>query len=94
MSIPHPGKSSDPGITQTHGLLDDKYVSPEYSTAPEPPQSQSELGSEDDEEEATPQESKVSNAKPFSHMQSLVTTHQGVTLFLLLPNHAGPLTAC
>ena len=69
----------DAAITQTHGLSDDAFVSPEHSTAPETSQSQTEPSSKKVEEEATPQGSKVSDASPFNHMQSLVTTHQGVT---------------
>ena len=40
--------------------------------------SQTELSSEEDEEETKHQGSKVSNARPFTH-KSLVTTHQDVT---------------
>ena len=73
MSISHPELSSDAGIIQTHGLPDDTFESPEHSSAPHP--SQTEPSSEEVEEEATPKGSKVSNARPINHMQSLVTTH-------------------
>ena len=43
-----------------------------------PSLSQTELSSEDVEEESKHQGSKVSNARPFTH-KSLVTTHQDVT---------------
>ena len=62
MSIPHPGML--PWKFQTHELAGDTIVSPEYSDAPEPSQSQTELSSEK-VGEATPQGSKVSNA-PFT----------------------------
>ena len=63
MSIPHPGML--PWKFQTYGLADDTIVSPEYSNAPEPSQSQTELSSVE-VGEATPKESKVSIASPFS----------------------------
>ena len=76
MSILHPGMSSHPRSTQTHGLPDDTFTSPEYSTDSE--DSQSHTSSEEFEEETKYQGSKVSNARPFTH-KSLVTTHQDVT---------------
>ena len=78
MSILHPGMSSGPGSTQTHGLPGDTLTSPEYSTDSVDSQSHTKLSSEDVEEETKYQGSKVSNARPFTH-KSLVTTHQDVT---------------
>ena len=76
MSILHPVMSSDPGSTQTHGLPDDTFSSPEYFTDSE--DSQSHTSSEEFEEETKYQGSKVSNARPFTY-KSLVHTHQDVT---------------
>ena len=70
-------------------VTDDTFVSPELSNTPEPSQSQAELSSEEVEE--GPQGSEVRNASPFNHMQSLVTTHQGVTCasssIMQVPSH-------
>ena len=77
-SILHPGMLSGPRSTQTHGLPGDTFPSPEYSTDAVDSQSHTKLSSEDVEEETKHQGSKVSNARPFSHMQSLVATHQDV----------------
>ena len=79
MSVRHPGMLSDSGSTQTHGLPGDTFTSPEYSTDSVDSQNHTKLSSEDVEEESKHQGSKVSNASPFRHMQSLVTAHQDVT---------------
>ena len=51
--------------------------------------SQTELSSEDVEEESKHQGSKVSNARPFTH-KSLVTTHQDVTCAFFSPTMQVP----
>ena len=79
ISILHPGMSSGLGSTQTHGLPGDTFTSPEYSTDSVDSLSHTKLSSAEVEEETKNQGSKVSNASPFSHMQSLVTTHPDVT---------------
>ena len=56
-----------------------------FSTCAELSQSQTKPSSENVEEEATLLGLMVSNARPFSQMQSLVTTHQGVTCASLSP---------
>ena len=71
--------SSGLGSTQTHGLPGDTFTSPEYSTDSVDSLSHTKLSSAEVEEETKNQGSKVSNASPFSHMQSLVTTHPDVT---------------
>ena len=76
--ILHPGMSGGPGSTQTHGLPDDTFTSSEYSTDSEDSLSLTKLSS-DDEEDIKDQRSKVSSARPFICMQSLVNTHQDVT---------------
>ena len=89
MSILHPGMSSGPGSTQTHGLPGDTFTSPEYSTDSVDSQSHTKLSSEDVEEESKHQGSKVSNASPFTH-KSLVTTHQDVTCASFSPTMQVP----
>ena len=89
MSILHPGMSSDPESTQTHGLPGDTFTSPEYSTDLVDPQSHTKLSSEEVEEESKHQESKVSNARPFTH-KSLVPTHQNVTYVSFSPTMQVP----
>ena len=84
MSILHPGMSSGPGSTQTHGLPGDTFTSPEYSTESVDSLSHTKLSSKDVEEEFKHQGSKVSNARPFTH-KSLVTTHQDVTCVSFSP---------
>ena len=54
-----------------------------------PSLSQTKLSSEEVEEESNHQESKVSNARPFTH-KSLVTTHQDVTCAFFSPTMQVP----
>ena len=89
MSILHPGMSSGPGSTQTHGVPGDAFTSPEYSTDSVDSQSHSKLSSEDVEEESKHQGSKVSNASPFTH-KPLVPTHQDVTCASFSPTMQVP----
>ena len=89
MSILHPGMSSDPGSTHIHGLPGDTFKSPEYSTDSEDSQSLTKLSSEEVEEEAKHQGSKVSNASPISH-KSFVPTHQDVTCASFSPTMQVP----
>ena len=98
MSILYPGmssrsrksrRSSDPGITQTHGLPGDTVTSPEYPTDSVDSLSHTKLSSKEVEEESKHQGSKVSNARPFAH-KSLVTTHQDMTCASFSPTMQVP----
>ena len=89
MSILHPGMSSAPGSTQTHGLPSDTFASPEYSTDSVDFQSYTKLSSEEVEEESKHQGSKVSTARPFTH-KSFVPTHQDVTCASFSPTMQVP----
>ena len=89
ISILHPGMYSGPGSTQTRGLPDDTFTSPEYSTDSVDSQSHTKLSSAEVKEESKHQGSKVSNARPFTH-KSLVTTHQDVTCASFSPTMQVP----
>ena len=89
MSILHAGMSSGPRSTQIHGLPSDTFTSPEYCTDFVDSQSHTKLSSEEVEEEAKHQGSKVSNASSFTH-KSLVTTHQDVTCASFSPTMQVP----
>ena len=89
MSVLHPGMSSGPVSTQTHGLPGDAFPSPEYSTDSVDSQSHTKLSSEDVEEESKHQGSKVSIARPFTH-KSLVPTHQDMTCASFSPTMQVP----
>ena len=89
MSVLHPVISRRPRSTQTHELPGDTFKSPEYSTDSVDSQNHTKLSSEDVEEESKHQESKVSNASPFTH-KSLVTTHQDVTCASFSPTMQVP----
>ena len=82
--------SIGPGSTQTHGLAGNTFTSLEYSTDSVDSQSHTKLSSEDVEEETKHQGSKVSKARPFTHMQSLVPTHQDMTCASFSPTMQVP----